>query len=99
MQLKQLLFSRITVIWLGLVGASCVSLELFRGVPGADLSRIGGGAVLVIAFTKCRYILLDFMELRDAPRPMRLFAELWCAGLGAFLVAALGTSWFGFGAA
>jgi len=34
-------------------------------------------AILVIAFIKIRYVILDFMEIRRAPLPMRIAAEIW----------------------
>ncbi len=37
-----------------------------------------GIAVIVIAFVKIRYVILDFMELRTAPIGMRVAAEAWC---------------------
>ena len=40
--------------------------------------RAAGIAVIVIAFVKIRYVILDFMELRTAPLGMRVAAEAWC---------------------
>ena len=34
-------------------------------------------SVLVIAFIKVRFVGLEFMELRQAPLPLRLIFELW----------------------
>ena len=93
--MRTLLISRITVVWLGLVVASCVSLELFRGIAWLDQPRLGGMAVMLIAFLKARFILLDFMELREAPLPLRLFAEGWWLLIGAIVVLTFGTDFFG----
>ncbi len=40
--------------------------------------RPAGIAVIIIAFVKIRYVILDFMELRTAPLGMRVAAEAWC---------------------
>ncbi len=76
--MTMLLRNRITLVWLGLVVATCLSWE-----TGGDLAFTGdgrnlGAIVLIIAFVKVRYIILEFMELRHAWLGMRLFAEAWC---------------------
>jgi hypothetical protein len=73
---------RITAVWLLLVIATLVSWESAQA--GGD-HRLTTSAVLFIAFVKVRFIGLDFMELRGAPRPLRTIFELWllivCAAL------------------
>ena len=49
-------------------------------------ARMAGSAILVIAFIKVRFVILDFMELRHAPRMLRSIAELWVAGMAAILI-------------
>jgi len=69
--------SRLTAIWLVLVAATCLSWGVAQGfATAANLHLITAGA-MVIAFVKARLILLDFMELRRAPLPLRVFAEVW----------------------
>lgn len=87
--------NRITLVALGLVAATCVSWEFFQGLANADFPSLGGIAVLLIAFVKTRFILLDFMELRHALLPMRLFAEAWWVGLAVLLALAFHTGFFG----
>lgn len=70
---------RITLVWLGLVLATCLSWEAGGDLGITDDIRSLGGVVLFIAFLKVRYIMLEFMELRHAPLVMRLFAECWAA--------------------
>ena len=41
-------------------------------------TRTAGIAVIVIAFVKIRYVILDFMELRTAALGLRVAAEAWC---------------------
>jgi caa(3)-type oxidase subunit IV len=74
--------SRAGVSWLVLIVATLISYAL-----GADH---GTGSVMVvvvlaIAAIKVRLVGLDFMELRSAPRPLRLAFEGYCVGLWALL--------------
>lgn len=48
--------------------------------------REAGIAILVIAFVKIRYVILDFMEIRGAPLPMRIGAEIWVVVVSTALV-------------
>ena len=63
-------------MWLSLVAATLVSWRFGRGFLIHD-RREAGIAILVIAFIKIRYVILDFMEIRRAPLPMRIGAEIW----------------------
>jgi hypothetical protein len=83
--------SRATVVWLVLVGATAASWWLgVHDVPGLD--SIGGGVgavVILIAMIKVRFVALHFMEIRDAPRPLRLIIEFYCAAVLAALMVLL----------
>lgn len=71
------LFQRVTLVWLLLVTATCLTgwlAETERGMRWAVI------AMLLIASVKIWLIMQHFMELRTAPLPWRL-------GLGAWLVA------------
>lgn len=48
--------------------------------------RAAGIAILVIAFIKIRYVILDFMEIRRAPLPMRIGAEIWVVAVATAIV-------------
>lgn len=87
-----LLRSRVTFIWLGLVVATVVSWEAVEGLHWVHELRLGGAIVMAIAFLKTRFVLLDFMELREAPVPMRLFGEAWWLLVGLIVI---GTVWTG----
>ncbi len=75
-------FRRITAVWLLLVLATLFSWESAQ--VGQD-HRLATSIVLVIAFIKARFVGLEFMELREAPLPLRLIFEAWvilaCAAL------------------
>ena len=73
---------RVTWVWVALVVLTCVttwglSKDLFS--PGVAVT----GTFLIAALT-IRYVILDFMELRNAPIPVRALFEAW-----PFVVAAL----------
>ncbi|RYZ61970.1 MAG: hypothetical protein EOP08_12780, partial [Proteobacteria bacterium] len=63
---------------------------------GDDQRGHGRGAraatvtALVVAFFKARLIILDFMEVRHAPLPLRIFCEAWVVLVGGALVAITG---------
>jgi hypothetical protein len=75
-------FRRITAVWLLLVLATLFSWESAH--VGSD-HRLSTSIVLAIAFIKARFVGLEFMELREAPPPLRLIFEAWvvlaCAAL------------------
>lgn len=86
--------SRLTLLWIALLLATFVSWEAVEGIAWLHDLRLAGVLVVVIAFVKARYIMLDFMELRDAPIPMRLFAEAWWMLVGLIIVGAFWTGVF-----
>lgn len=79
---------RILIIWLVLVVLTVANPLLGTGeASGGTDSEILATAILTIAVVKVRFVGLDFMELRAAPRPMRLVFEAYCLILWAVLVA------------
>ena len=84
MSMGPLVISRPTIIWLVLLAATALSWALGHayGVPGM---RYAGVYIIVIAFLKVRLVILEFMEIRHAPLPMRLAAEAWVITLCAIL--------------
>jgi hypothetical protein len=62
-----------------------MSWRLGHGFLIRDL-REASIVILVIAFIKIRYVMLDFMEIRGAPLPMRIGAEIWVGSVCATLV-------------
>jgi caa(3)-type oxidase subunit IV len=66
---------RVTWVWLVLMLLTCattwgLSKDLFSPV----VAVVGN---FLIAAVKVRYIMLDFMELREAPVPVRVAFEAW----------------------
>lgn len=87
--LKSLLRARFVVVWFVLIAATLISW--FLGTDqGFDSTGVVTTVVLVVAFVKVRLVGLDFMELRNAPLPLRLVFEVYCVALVAVL---LGLYW------
>ncbi|MBO0143569.1 cytochrome C oxidase subunit IV family protein [Agrobacterium sp. Ap1] len=61
----------ILVLVLAIGGATIAALS--------DGNPIAIGTVLLIAFVKARFVILDFMELRHGQRGMALSLLAWCA--------------------
>lgn len=78
--------SRLILIWL----AMCALTLAAFGTGGTDLrGSLPVIAVIVTALIKVRFVILDFMEVRTAPIPLRLALEGWLILLGAVLVTML----------
>ncbi|NMO91686.1 cytochrome C oxidase subunit IV family protein [Actinomycetospora sp. TBRC 11914] len=75
----------VSYVWIALVAFTLLSWWV-GGDHGIASVRIAGAVVLVVAFVKLRFVGLYFMELRDAPRPLRTAFESWCVGVCALLV-------------
>ena len=63
-------------VWLVLMVLSIVNF-----VVGEDLGLHGYTEVailMVIAFVKARLIIRHFMEVKDAPLPLRIAFDIWC---------------------
>jgi heme/copper-type cytochrome/quinol oxidase subunit 4 len=66
---------RVTAVWALLVAATCTSTWLLsKGAISPTIAVIG---IFLIAAVKVRFVVLDFMELRHAPLPVRVAAEAW----------------------
>lgn len=78
----------IVVVWALLVVATCASWVLGvneTGIPG-DVHP-ANALLLVIAMAKVRFVGAYFMELREAPMPLRLVFEIWTWGTAVALSA------------
>lgn len=91
MSMVEWLRGRITLVWLILVAATLLSYGIGHGFGFRD-HRYASVAIIIVAFIKVRFIILDFMEIRDAPNAMRMIAELW-VGLAA--TALVSVYWLG----
>jgi heme/copper-type cytochrome/quinol oxidase subunit 4 len=66
---------RVTMVWPGLMVLTCVTTwGLSKDVFSPAVAVVG---IFVIAAVKVRFVMLDFMELRTAPIPVRVVFEAW----------------------
>lgn len=83
---------RITIVWLGLMVLTCVTTwGLSKDLVSPAVAVVG---IFLIAAIKVRYVMLDFMELRDAPIRVRIAFEAWPVGVAAMILG----FWFASGA-
>ncbi|MEC9357984.1 MAG: cytochrome C oxidase subunit IV family protein [Pseudomonadota bacterium] len=78
-----------TVVWIVLMAMTAVSWLL--GSPPADGAEVDSRVyatvgILLVSFLKVRLVILYFMDVRDAPMPLRLVCEGWTIGLALILV-------------
>lgn len=88
---KGLLRGPFMVVWFVLIGATLV-LWYLGAEHGVHNHRVATVLIMLVAFVKVRFVGLYFMELRDAPNPLRLLFEAHCATvcavvLGVYLAA------------
>ena len=83
-QLATLLRSRVSLIWLALIIATLISWNVASD-HGLD-ARLSTTIVILVAFIKVRFVGLDFMELRNAPLPLRFTFEGYCLVVGVTLI-------------
>ena len=80
----------LSAVWAALVILTGICWALNHAIVGSA-RLVETGAILTIALVKVRLVGLDFMALRNAPRPLRLIFEgyviaLWIMLLALFLV-------------
>ena len=75
-----------TAVWLFLITATVVSWALGTNHGWVDDETAVGVIVLVLAFVKVRFVGLYFMELKQAPLPLRALIEVWCVVVCALTV-------------
>lgn len=70
---SRVLADRQTAVWLVLVAATVLTAVVGLEQHG-DTTAVGL-LLLAIAFVKIRLVALHFMEIRDAPLPLRILVE------------------------
>jgi heme/copper-type cytochrome/quinol oxidase subunit 4 len=76
--LKGLLRGPFTIVWFVLIAATLLSWYLGSD-HGVHDHRVTTVVIMLVAFIKVRFVGLYFMELRDAPTPLRIMFEAHCA--------------------
>ncbi len=82
MTVLRLLRNRAGMSWVILIAATIVSWAIGAEHGTGSLLAV---VVLAIAAIKARLVGLDFMELRQAPIPLRAVFECYCVGMWALL--------------
>jgi hypothetical protein len=73
------------VVWSMLMLATVTTTWFLS--KNALAATVGTAGTLALAGWKVRLVLLDFMELRHAPWPLRIAFELWSVGVPAMILA------------
>ncbi|MGV6807574.1 MAG: cytochrome C oxidase subunit IV family protein [bacterium] len=67
-----------TLVWALLVAMTLLSWYFSSG-ESQRVVNSSAVAILVIAFVKVRFVVMHFMEVGTAARPLRLMLEAWIA--------------------
>jgi heme/copper-type cytochrome/quinol oxidase subunit 4 len=85
--MRELVYQRATVAFALLVLITAVSFWLTVGHGAARLDASGVWTlVIILAFVKVRWVMLDFMELRSAPMKLRLLFESFAVAVATALI-------------
>jgi hypothetical protein len=75
---------RATLVWLGLMAATCMTTWGLSKDWFSPAAAVVG--TFLIAALKVRYVVLDFMELRQAPLGVRIAFEAWPAAVAVMIL-------------
>jgi uncharacterized membrane protein len=80
-------FAAVTVVWVILMIATGMSLTMrdvhFPGYLPITVLSVG---LFLVALVKVRFVILYFMELRNAPLALRLAGEAWVVLVGTGMI-------------
>ncbi len=74
-----------SLVWITLMAATVITTWGLSNE--AFTARLGTASIFMIAAFKVRLVLLHFMELRQAPLPLRLAFEAWVLVVTAAILA------------
>lgn len=66
----------LVTIWLALIGVTLLSWEAGTANTSATPTWLVV-SILLLTFTKVRFVVLDFMEVRHAPIQLRILLSVW----------------------
>ncbi|PKI16190.1 cytochrome C oxidase subunit IV family protein [Colwellia sp. 12G3] len=78
-------FKHDLILWLVLVLFTLLSWILGHDFTAID-TKILSIIILIIGFIKVRIVLMNFMEIKTAPRYLRWFMDGWCLGVCGLLL-------------
>ena len=88
--MSPILRTRATLLWLVLILLTLFSVEFLQGIGGGWGQLPYFSAILAIAYVKVRIVGLHYMELRLAPRALRIAFETWLGIVTLAMIALLG---------
>jgi heme/copper-type cytochrome/quinol oxidase subunit 4 len=80
----ELLRKPVSIVWAGLMLATCASTWLVSKNPVAP--EVATVATMLIAAVKVRLVMTHFMEVRRAPLALRLVCDGWLLAVTALIV-------------
>ncbi len=87
--MTDLLRDRLTIAWLVLIAVTLLSAMIggAHGFASAGHGAEATFAVLGIAFAKVWLVMSHFMDVRGAPRPLKIICAVWLVAVLAILLA------------
>ncbi|OZF40622.1 hypothetical protein CH294_04870 [Rhodococcus sp. 14-2483-1-1] len=78
---------RAVIVWVLLVALTISTFWLGTHQPfGSTDTRVGSALVIALAFAKVYFIVADFMEVRHAPRALKIAFGIWFTAIGGAIV-------------
>lgn len=87
--MRPLLFCKETAVWLLLAALTGLTWNVGSAAAGEAGAAHAYAvlALLLVAFFKVRLVIMHFMEIGDAPLPLRLVFEVWVVAVCAAMIA------------
>lgn len=76
---------RLVIWWVVLIVATVASWE--TGSAGAVLGTVSSITIVGLAFAKVATVMMQYMDARSAPWPLRMVLGIWTVGVGVAVAA------------
>lgn len=76
-----------TLVWCGLILFTLISF--FLGHENLLVPELATVFILLVSFIKIRLVIYYFMEVKNAPLPLKIALDVWCVSVFAILVSLL----------
>jgi heme/copper-type cytochrome/quinol oxidase subunit 4 len=80
----ELLRKPVSIVWAALMLATCASTWLLS--KNSVTPEVATVAIMLVAAVKVRFVIWHFMEVRRAPRALRLVCNGWLLAVTALIV-------------
>lgn len=81
--IERLFIGRQTLVWAGLIVVTAISWALGHEIGSPELAN---AIIVVLSFLKVRFVIRDFMEVREAPLWLRLVIDVWVVAAPIILI-------------